>query len=177
MKIGKIELTQERSTRLIIAICVATALGTYLILFAPLMSKVKAERLECRSIESDVLECRNIIESSGKGERVLIAEEDVSYAIDELTRHGKVKGVNFISMNPKKIERKEKDSQYKELPIEMELESTYEELGVFLGSLDDLKKSLVKVKSFDITADEEDTSKLTTDLIAEIYLSGRGHAE
>lgn len=176
MKIGKIELTQERLTIVVIAIIVIAILGIYLIFFTPLISKLRTERLESRSIESNVLECRNIIESSGKGERTLITEEDVSQAIDELTKHGKFKGVNFISMKPKKIEKKE-DSQFKILPVEIELESTYENLGVFLGSLDDLEKGLIKVRSFDITADKEDPSKLTTDLIAEIYISGREYAE
>ncbi len=177
MKIGKIELTQEKLTIVVIAIIVVTALGAYLIFFAPLISKVKAKYLGCRSIESDVLECRNIIKSSGKGERILITEQEVSHAIDELTRHGKIKEVNFISMKPKKIEKKEAGSQYKVLPIEIKLNSTCEELGVFLGSLDDLEKGLVKIKSFDISADQEDSSKLMTDLIVEIYLSGRKHEE
>ena len=177
MKIGKIELTRERLIIAVIAGIIVIALAVYSIFFAPLISKVRAKYLECKSVEGDALECRNIIQSSGKGERILITEEDISYAIDELTRHGKFKGVNFISMNPKKIEKKNKNSQYKVLPIEIKLESTCEELGVFLGSLDDLEKGLDKVKSFDITADKEDPSKLTTDLIAEIYISGREHEE
>jgi len=59
----------------------------------------------------------------------------------------------------------------------MEIESTYEKLGVFLGSLDDLEKALVRIKSFDITPDKEDPSKLTTDLSVEIYLSGDKNEE
>ena len=173
MRIGKVELTQERLIIIISAVVIAAALGTYIVFYAPLIRDLRMKRLECKSAENEVLECRNIIESSGKGGRMLITEEDVSYAIDELARQGKFKGVNFISMNPKKIEKKDKNSQYKILPVEIEINSTYEELGVFLGSLDDLEKGLVKVKSFDITADKEDPSKLTTDLVAEIYMSGQ----
>lgn len=174
MKIGNIELTEER---LIIAIGAGIAvigLGVYLIFYAPLINKIKTKYIECKSVEGDVLECRNMIECAEKtyGERILMEEKHISHAIDELTKHGKLKGINFISMSPKKIQ-KGKDLQYKILPIDMEIESTYEGVGIFLGSLDELEKGLVKVKSFDIVQDKEDPTKHITDLVVDLYISGK----
>lgn len=171
MKIGKIELTRER---LVIGIVIAIAviiLGAYNVFYAPLIRELKTKHLEYKSTENEVLECRNSIESAGKGEKVLTREENVSQAIDELTKRGKLNSINFISMSPKKIE-KEKGTEHKVLPINMEIESAYEDLAAFLGSLDDLEKGLVKVKSFKIVPDKEDPSKLKTDLVVNMYLCG-----
>lgn len=172
MKIGNIEITPEKKIIAIIVAILISAIAIYVIFYAPLFEKLKIKFFEYRAAEDEVLQCRNIIESAGKvySERTLPSEEDVSRSIDELAKHGKVKNVKFISISPKKVERK-KGTQYKVLPVSMELESTYEGLGVFLGSLDDLEKTLVKVKSFDISHDKDDPTKFITDLEVEIYLS------
>ena len=57
--------------------------------------------------------------------------------------------------------------------MEIKAKSTYEQLGTFLGSLDDLEKGLVKVKSFVIVPDGKDPAKLTANLVVDIYLSGK----
>ena len=171
MKIGKIELTKERMLIAVSLAIAAIALGVYFVLYAPLMSELKTKYLMYKSVEKAVNQCRYTIESAGEvyGQRVLISEKDVSHAIDELTKHAKLNGINFISMSPKKI-KKEKNSQYKILPVEMKIKSTYEDLGAFLGSVDDLEKGLIKVKYFNIIPDEEDPSRFMTDLIIDIYL-------
>lgn len=174
MKIGKLELAQERLVVLISAGIAIIALAVYLIFYLPLSRQLRTKFLECRSVEADALETRNIIEKAGKvyGGRVLMTEDEVHHAIDELTKHGRLKGISFISMSPKKV-KKQKGSQYKIMPVEMEIESTYEELGVLLGSLDDLEKGLVKVKKLEVIPDKNDRNKFLTDLVVDIYISGR----
>jgi len=171
MKIGKIELIKEN---LIIAISIASlviALAVYVIFYAPLMRELKKEYRECKVLEGEVLEMRNVIDSAGnvREQRAFITEEEVYQAIDELTKHGESKGVEFISISPKEI-IDVKGEEYKILPVEMAVESTYEKMGVLLGSLDDLEKGLVRVKSFEITPDLKNPSKFITDLVVEIYL-------
>ncbi len=78
MKIGRLELTRERLIIVIAAAIAVIALGAYLIFYAPLMGELKTKHLECKTAENDVLECRNIVESAGKGEQILIAEEELS---------------------------------------------------------------------------------------------------
>lgn len=178
VKIGKIELTQERLIIAIVTVGALIALAAYFIFFAPLMRKLKTEYLKCRAAESEVIECRDIIASSGRvyGDRVLMTEKELSRAMDELTKHGKAGGIDFISINPGKIS-KEKGSRYKILPVEMEIESTYEEIGTFLGSIDDLEKGLVKVKSFEMFPGASDPRKITMHLVVDLYLSGREYEE
>ena len=175
MKIGKLELTQEKLIMVVAATIAVTAVALYVIFYAPLMKKMKVKYLECRSIEADVIDMRNIITAAGEvyGGRILPTEEEVHSALDELTRHGgRTEGVNFISISPKEI-KKEKDAEYKIMPVEMKVESSYEKLGVFLGSLDDLEKGVVKIKSFDIDRDETKPGVFLTDVVIEVYISGR----
>ena len=103
-------------------------------------------------------------------ERRILITKDASHAIREVTDHGRLNGINFISISPKKV-RKEKGSRYKILPIEMEIKSTYEQMGIFLGLLDELEKTLVTVKSFNIIPGKKGPSKLTADLVIYVYLS------
>lgn len=175
MKLGKIELTQEKLIIVAAAAALVAALAIYIIFYAPLTSELKVKYLECRAIESDVMDMHTAIETTGKlyGDRILPTEEEVNSAIDELTtQESKLEGVNFLSIKPKEI-KKEKGAEYKIMPIEMKIESSYEQLGIFLGSLDDMEKGLAKVKSFDMDRDETKPGRFITDVVIEVYVSGR----
>ncbi|UCD54788.1 MAG: type 4a pilus biogenesis protein PilO [Candidatus Omnitrophota bacterium] len=178
MKIGKIELTQEKLIITVSAAVLIVVFAVYFVFYAPLMRKLRTDYLECRELENKALKYRNVIRSAGEiyGERTLLTERDISQAIDELAQYGRWKGVNFVSMNPYKIEE-DKVSQYKILPVKMQIESSYQQLGIFLGSLDDLEKSLIKVKSFNIVPGKEDLDKVVADLVIDMYFSGNENAE
>ena len=171
---AKFNLKKEDS---IMALSIAFALiilGAYLSIYAPMIKELKGRELVCKEVENDVIEARNIIASAGitYEKRVLMSEGDVSQSIDEMARRGKAEGVNFISMSPDEI-RFDKGSQYSILPIDMETKSTYQQLGVFLGALDDMEKGIIKVAGFDISGDEDDPSIVTTDLSINMYISAR----
>jgi len=169
-----IEITKEKLMLIIPVIVIMAAMAVYFVVFAPLLEESRKKYIECRTVESEVLKVRAIIKAAGEieGRRILMTEGDISQVTDELTRHGRSKGVDFISIDPGEAQ-KEKGSDYKILPIKMEIESTYEQLGTFLGSLDDLEKGLVTVESFSIIPDTNDAARLSTDLVVDIYLSGR----
>lgn len=175
MKIGKIELTLEKLIIAVAAAVTIAALALYIVFYMPIIKELKVKYSECSSIERDVMDTRNTIETAGKvyGSRILPTEEEVSSAIDELTKYGaKIEGVNFISISPKEI-KKGKDAEYKIMPIEMEVKSSYAQLGVFLGSLDDMEKGVVKVKSFNIDRDETKPGQFIIDVVIDVYISGR----
>jgi Tfp pilus assembly protein PilO len=178
VKIGTIELTKESFRAVLIGAIVVCGAAVYFIAYMPLMRQLKASYTECRAIETDVVECRNLIASAEKTyeERLLMTEKHLSEAVDELTKHGKAQKVDFISMSPQAV-RSEADGEYKVLPVAMEVEATYEKLGEFLGSLDALKKGVIKVESFDMTAGTEPQGQLKAKLVVDMYLSGRDDAE
>lgn len=172
MKVANIEFTKEKLYMLAGAGALIAAIAIYAILYAPLISQLGARHSECRAAEAEVIAARDLIESSGRiyGDKVLMTEKETSLAIDELTRHGKAMGVNFISIRPKDVIT-DKALQYKILPVGMEIECTDAQCGNFMGALDELKKSIITVRSFRITPDKEDRSRLRMDIVVNAYFS------
>lgn len=170
------ELTRQRLIMIIAAAIAIIAIGLYIFLYGPLIRRLRVMHIECKTIEADALQTRNRIAAVKTIDikKGLIKEEEISLAINELTKQGKLEGINFVSMAPKEIEKRE-DAPYNILPIEMEIESTYEHLGIFLGSLDELERCLVAVRSFNVVPDKEEPAKLKTKLTVNMCLCK--HAE
>lgn len=168
------ELTRERLTIITVSVIAIILIGTYAFFYRPLINKYTNVGSECRGIETEVLQAREAINllDQAVAKRMLISEKDISVAIDELTKEGRSRGVNFTSIMPGKI-KNSGDHDYKILPIDMELESDYKAMAVFLGSLEVLEKSLVTVKNVDIVSDTARSAKLKTRLTVNMYLSGR----
>jgi Tfp pilus assembly protein PilO len=176
MKIEKIELAKEALIALISAAIVAIALLTYGFFYGPFMKKLRIKYSEYKSIESELQRAYGIIEAADKVsmKSIVMTEQDSSLAIDELTKHGKAESIDFISMTPRDIRT---EGQYEILPIEMEIKSTYMELGNFLGSLDELEKSLITVRNFRVIPDRNDPTVMKTELAINTYLLRQEYAE
>ena len=168
------ELTRERLTIIIASAIAIVLVGIYAFLYRPLINKCIQAGRECKRIETEADEAhtaRGLLKQVAT-KRTLISEKDISLAIDEFTKQGRSGGINFTSIVPREI-KAEAGSMYKVLPIDMEMESTYKELAVFLGSLEQLEKSLVTVKDLNMTSDKGKREKLDTRLTVNMYLSGR----
>ena len=165
------ELTKRRGIWLAGGALGILGFGLYLFLYHPLLAKLQIQGKECRALEEEVSQGRQRVTASQGLEKTkaLITEQEVSRAIDELTRTGKLKNINFISMTPQPIHPRE-GFPYKVLPIEIEAESSYENLGRFLGSLRELKGSLTKVGSLKVYPDAENPSRLETTFVLNLYL-------
>ena len=165
----------NRLTLVIGAVVAAISLGLYLLAYAPLMRRLKIQGSECRIVEGEVNEARNLIAifRARETDKTLILEKDVSATLEELTRQGNFIGINFISVTPRSIEE---GTEHRILPIEMELESSYETLGKFLGLLDDMQGNLLKVRDFMVNPKSDDPHNLMTRLTVSLYLAERSHA-
>ena len=168
-------IMQNRNLLIVAAGIGLAGLGLYLFFYTPLMNQLRALGSECRSLEGEVNEARNLIAifKAQETDKRLVPESEVSSILKELTRQGNFSGINFSSVTPRTIEE---GSEYRILPIEMELESGYESLGKFLGLLDDLEGNLVKVRDFNITPKNDEPNNLTTRLTINLYLAERKHA-
>ena len=177
---GKFDLMKLIKANQTIAIIAAVAISislVYGIFLFPRMKVLRARYLDCRLCESQVADVRNLIRDVSKldketGARILISEKEASSGIDELTKHGKSLGINFLSMKPGNVTIPEGMS-YKIMPIEMKIEATGTQFVKFAGSIDELKKAIVTVKSFDITPDKDDDRRLKVDMVIDMYLSLR----
>lgn len=171
MRIGAVELTKDKMIAAVAVIVCALLLIVYVIFYSPLIAKISQAASRCRTLETDVADVRYIINTAGEDgkERILASEDRVAEAISELTDKGSKEGVNFVFINPKDVEVLP-DLKYKVLPIRMRLESSYKQLGTFLGSLDEFEKGLLRVRSFVISTPDGGGKGLLTDLTVDMYL-------
>lgn len=167
------ELTKQRLTLIIAAAIAIFAAGLYLFLYSPLLKSLGKAYLDARSLEEAVLIARDQI-TLAEAENLKsapIKEEEAPLLIEELAKAGRSGGINFISVSPRQIE-KSKDGSFRILPLELEIESSYKDLGLFLSLYDNEQgKYLVKLKSFNIAPYEDNPEKLKTELTLDAYLT------
>lgn len=167
----RVEMIRERFLAVMCGVTVVIALGLYIFLYRPLIARLGAASMECRAIEKESLDVREAVAilKTKENKKRLIAEEEVSTAVEELTREGKLRGINFISIAQKDVKRSEEE--YLEYPVEIDAEATYKNLGLFLGSLDGLEKSLATVEKISIKPDSVNPARLNARMFINIYLS------
>ena len=172
LKIANIELTREKLIVVVSAGAVLVVLAVYLVFYAPLIGRLKKAYSECKSAEGQRLQARQMIESMGEAheEKILITEKEASQAIDELTKHCGLKGVDIVSINPREVIEGQ-EAQFKILPIEMEIKATDQQFAAFIGSLFELKKGVIKIRSFDLVPDSTEKTKFKINLVLDMYLA------
>jgi hypothetical protein len=101
---------------------------------------------------------------------------EASKAIEEFLVLGKTQSITFLS-----ILRHDKDkSLYKKiptLPVEMETQSTYQQLGLFMTGLNKISQGLVLVESFQVIRDTEDPNKIKSKIRVHICLRKQEHGK
>ncbi|MEE8359450.1 MAG: type 4a pilus biogenesis protein PilO [Candidatus Omnitrophota bacterium] len=155
-------------------------IAVYLLFYQPLISELKTAYSEFKVYDADIRHAYNVISSTKMidtkkvfiTERALITESDISAAIAELTKRSDLHDINFVSMKPGDME-KQKDPRFKIMPISMKTESTYAELGLFLGLLDDLEDGVVTLRSFKVVPNKHNPVKLESNIVINLYLSSR----
>ncbi len=177
------EYIKENLFMVIIGGTVISALGLYLLVFSPLLAKIEKGSKEYTKIEADIFRSRAIIESAKKIKttRTLLTEKhsDILQPINELSKREKLEKINFVSIcrkdkdtggGKKRKKRRKKKGPYKVLPIEMILESTYEDLGTFFEEVDELDQGVVSIANFTIIPFQEKPVQLRTTLELDMYL-------
>lgn len=165
------ELDRRQIIMSAVGLAAVLVFGACLFVYGPLLKELKIKESQYRAAYSELETARRRIadlKQSNK-KRVLANERNVSLAIDELTREGKSKGVQFISMTPKEIPP-QGNASYKIIPIEIEIESSYQTLGMFLALLSEFEHSLVTVARFHVMPDKN-PSQLKTSLTLHMVLA------
>jgi Tfp pilus assembly protein PilO len=174
MKLPEIEWERYKGLITQLGLVVLFAVAVYVILINPMLGDLKSRKAEYEGLDNEISEMYRIIKSVGqiRTNKVLLTEGEASQAMDDLTKHGRKVGVDFLSINTGNVQHKA-GTKYSILPIKLKVEGTYEQVGMFLGSLDDLDRGLVKVQSFSITRDDTKPTKVVALLELDIYLSSR----
>lgn len=174
-KINLLKLIRENQIAAIAVAAIIAVFVVYAVVFVPLTKTIREKYALCRTCEIQVSDARNLINyarniDKSYGGRVLISEREAAAGIDELIKHGKSLGIDFVSVKPRNLITKE-GMAYKILPVELDIESAYKQFVSFMGSIDELKKAIVAVDAFDITPDTQDRNRLHVKMVINIYLS------
>ena len=168
MKIGGLDVTKGQAV--IAAVAVTVVAVAYVFFCRPIMKDVMVKSQTYDVLDAQVRDARGVIASAGKitEERDLLSERDVSVAIDELTRAGKSFAVTFESIRPGELIQGP-DPRCKVLPVDITVASADRQMVMFMSALDDLKKNLITITSFDVVPDRDDPTKLKATMTVNLY--------
>lgn len=162
----------KRNHQLIIILAISSGVVVFfLVLMGPLWGRVRSSSHELRVVQEQLAVSRAEVESARKLQfnGPLLSREEISLAMDEITRTGKAFNINFFSISPQDPEDI-KDSACQRLPVAIEAESEYKDLGLFIGALADLKESIVTIRNFRMVRDEAILPRARSMMVIDLYL-------
>lgn len=166
------KLNIEKNKKTMIVIAGFTAIGVlFFTLIWPLSIKVSNISQDVKTLDDELANVRDDLKKGNKldQDRHLLKRNEISVAINEIIKAGADLNINFLSTNPQQIQKLQ-ESKYPILPINLEIRSTYKNLGLFFGVLETLNKSIVTVREFSIERRQEILPEIQTDLIIDVYL-------
>lgn len=140
-------------------------------LYLPMAGKLKKKTIEWNSLKSELkVEQDNLkLIQECRIDKKLIKENELSSIIDIITREGRTLFLNFKSITQKELKYARDTCPV--LPVQMEIEARYEQLGRFLGALEGLKDSVITIENFTIRRDERILPNIHCSLAMNIYLT------
>ena len=141
-----------------------------LLVYLPLLAQVRKKGNELNGLTDRLRasEAELAGVSGDAGGKRIIPESGASALVDRITREGKNCLLDFKSIAQKEIRPFE--DGYRVLPLQLEIEAGFEQLGVFLEKLDNMEEGIVSVDSFQILRDERLLPKVSALLNLNLYL-------
>jgi len=169
LNIGKIEITKERLMPILFGVLAVIVLSAVLVVRASSVSRLKKYRIEYELTERRLLEAHNAVIAAGDTQKMTLpSKKDIQISINNLTKSCAATGVDIISIDRKELIDRAQD-EFLVLPIDLEMRSTTMQFASLLGFLEDQKKYLIKVSSFDCVRDEEGKSRIRSSLSLLVY--------
>lgn len=138
-------------------------------IYFPLLKEIRKRDFLCRGLGEQLKMADNLrdFQKAGINKR-FISQKELSLALDKITERGKSRLFNFKSITQGEIKTL---NDHRVLPVEMELEADYKQLGLFLGDLENLQDALVTVENFRLSSDEKLLPKILCSLTLNIYIT------
>lgn len=143
----------------------------FVFVIQPLSARIRFKEEEVRLVEQKLEEGRGMIKVAGKWglAGTLLRKEEISLAMDEMTRAGQSFDISFVSISPREAEAVPGLS-CRRLPIQMNVRSQYKDFGTFLGALEKLKRGVVVPRQFVISRDEARPSYIDSEMLVDVYV-------
>ncbi len=165
-----LKLKTDKRKLLIPGISLAIILILVFVVYLPLIHRLIQTKNQVILKEKEISELQSQTQIlSVKRKRKLPSLKEVSLAIDELSKLGADNKIDFVSIDPRQTQIVS-SMPYQILPIDMVVESEYDDLGRFLGALENLKQSLVTLERLQIQRDEKILPRLRIKLTVNMYL-------
>src|SRR3989338_5236099 len=163
-----IKIFREKKKILFISAGVVSIIIMFL--YFPLAGKITKKNKELAGLHTQlksVNENLRIIQELKVNKR-LIKEEDASLVVDTVTKQ-----CQSHSLELKSIIRKEKNIKdgYSLLPVHLEVEGEFKQIGLFLGFLREFEGALITVDNFQIRSTDMPLPKIAGLVTLTIYLS------
>lgn len=140
-------------------------------LFLPFIRQIRGKGVEYKSLSQQLdsgYKYLEFFQRNGAGKK-LIAQADTASLIDTIAKEGRK-----YMLILKTISQKDPiglGNTYAILPLEMEIEADFKQLGLFFQALEANSDAFVSVNKFTIRYDEKITPKLSVSLTLHIYFS------
>ena len=169
-KVLKLDFKKDKTVIFSLA---AVVFVIFILLYLPLIKSAGVLKEELKETQKKVSLAKGMIpkNKSLAAAGHLLNSVEISAAIGEITTMGRSLSVNFNSLNPQGVEPGQNVS-YQILPLQIEIESKYEDLGRFLGKLEELKTGIVTIRSFQIQKNAQNPSLVKAKIVLEMYLKG-----
>lgn len=153
--------------RLYTAVTLSVLISAFLCL--PPLKAIKVKNFEWNNLKSRLSAAQ--VELKACKECVIIRKftkrQDIPSLIDDITREGRALKINFKSISQKEII--DSKDRYLVLPVQMEIEGGYEDIGRYLGALEN-KNSILTVEGLEIERDKKILPKVPASLAINLYL-------
>jgi len=104
-----------------------------------------------------------------KDQVIPIPMSELSQLIDEITRLGTDKNIDFIAIQSQKPRHFKKDI-YQRMPLTISVRSDFKELSDFLGALRSLQTTTIIITQFKLERDEQSPQLVRGDILGEVLI-------
>lgn len=163
-----IPLLNKKRLSIILAIAVFLFL-LFTFTYFPLLKEIRGRGSLWKNLKEQLRTAENLrdFQKSGIHKR-LVSQKELVLVLDKITEAAKSRSLNFKSISQQEIKASD---GYRVLPLEMELDADYKQLGLFLGDLENLQDALVTVENCQASSDEKLLPRILCSLTLNIYIT------
>ncbi len=166
----KMEDKAYKNNLKILSLSLVLILGYYLFLYNPILLKIKSCQVQQKYLKEKLIRMQ---EASKKINTTpvrpeIVTQEETDQILKSILVEAKNRDINIVSVSVKDPQRY--NNLYTIIPVLIEMESTYEKMGIFLGALKNKQGILVVVKNIELKLHRENGPILKANALLNIYI-------
>ena len=154
----------------VLSLFLVLILGYYVFLYNPMLAKIKSYEAKQKYSQERLAHMQQAFKkiNSSQAQAIAITQEEIDQALKEIFAAAKSRDINVGYVSVKDTQKY--NSLYTIIPVLIEVESTYEKLGIFLGALENKQGNLVTVKTINLKLHQKNDPILKASVFLNIYI-------